>query len=301
MRRKNVLDLVCVLTLNVLQKWQIIHHQCRPLQTASERNSIHPDHRDYQKAYAVVCQTRTTTFQAYLYSSFKNYQIWDLPGQIDYLEPNFDTESIFGGAGAMVWVLDAQDDYAEPVTRLTETVFSLQQLYPDIKYTVFIHKIDSLSNDFLEDIVSDIMQRIMDELNDLGLENPPISFYRTSVYDDSIYEGLSKVLQLMNSQQLPSLEALLNTIGASCKMEKVYLFDVYSKLYFASDTSPVHMEAYGVCSDYIDTIVDLSEIYGWDREKKQITDGNQTPEPESSESIINGIHGCCLYLKEMNK
>ncbi|MCJ1233463.1 hypothetical protein MMC14_001421 [Varicellaria rhodocarpa] len=243
----------------------------------------------------------TIVIKKHSLQSFRNFQIWDLPGQIDFLESNFDTEGIFSSAGAMVWILDAQDDYLESVARLTDTILQLQQLYPDIKYSVFIHKVDSLSSDFRDDTVRDIIQRILDDLNDAGLENPPVSFYATSVYDNSIYEALSKVLQLLNPQ-LATFEALLNTIAGSCKMQKIYLFDVLSKLYIASDTSPVDMAGYTLCSDYIDTIVDLSEIYGWERGQGEQTNGAvQKTEDESAESFISGIRGYCLYLKEMNK
>ena len=210
----------------------------------------------------------------------------------------------------MVWVLDAQDDYIESVSRLTEAILQLSQLYPDIKYSVFIHKVDSLSSDFREDTVRDIIQRIMDDLNDAGLENPPVNFYPTSVYDDSIYEALSKVIQLLMNNQLATFEAMLDTIAASCKMQKLYLFDVLSKLYIASDTSPVDMAGYSLCSDYIDTIVDLSEIYGWDRgglengEETEEANENkalQKSEEGNAESFISGVRGTYLYLKEMNK
>ena len=209
----------------------------------------------------------------------------------------------------MVWILDAQDEYLESVARLTETILQLQQMYPDIKYSVFIHKVDSLGSDFREDTVRDIIQRIMDDLNDAGLENPPVSFYPTSVYDDSIYEALSKVLQLLNPQ-LATFEALLNTMAGSCKMQKLYLFDVLSKLYIASDTSPVDMAGYTLCSDYIDTIMDLSEVYIWERSRLRQAEGNVNGEEDKAlvkadeggaESFINGIRGYSLYLKEMNK
>lgn len=206
-----------------------------------------------------------------------------------------------------MWVLDAQDDYVESVSRLVETIVQLQQTYPDIRYNVFIHKVDSLSSDFREETVRDISERIMDDLNDAGLENPPITFYSTSVYDDSIFDALSKVLQVLNPQ-LGTFEALLNTVAASCKMQKLYLFDVLSKLYIASDTSPVDMAAYSLCADYIDTIVDLSDIYGWERppehngEQRMLGNGEaHIPEEGSAESFISGARGCCLYLKEVNK
>ena len=235
-----------------------------------------------------------------------------MPGQIDFLQTNFDTDSIYSTAGALVWVLDAQDDYIESVGRLIETILQLWQLYPDIKYSVFIHKTDSLSSDYQEDTVNDIKQRIMDDLNDAGLENPPVSFYETSVYDHSIFDALSKVIQILNPQ-LATFEALLNTISASCKMQKLYLFDVYTKLYVASDTAPSDLVGYGLCSDFIDTIVDLSEIYGWERsEPRSLENGIASAENSeeavtpkfdegNAESFVSGIRGAYLYLKEMNK
>jgi len=42
-------------------------------------------------------------------SSFVQFNIWDFPGQIDYLDANtFDSDSIFGGCGALIFVIDAQ-------------------------------------------------------------------------------------------------------------------------------------------------------------------------------------------------
>ena len=214
----------------------------------------------------------------------------------------------------MIWVLDAQDDYLDSIARLTDTILNLQQSHPEIKYTVFIHKVDSLTNDYREDTVRDIIQRIMDDLNDAGLENPPINFYSTSVYDESIYEALSKVVQMLNPQ-LPTFENMLNTISSSCKFQKLYLFDVMTKLYIASDTSPVDQPSYAVCADFIDTIVDLSQIYGWNRDRAKAQRDDKTgevgttedPPPgradadESAESCISGAGPYSIYLKEINK
>ena len=230
-----------------------------------------------------------------------DFQVWDMPGQIDYLDPGFDAESIFGGVGAMIWVLDAVDNYMEPVGRLTETILHLQHSYPDIKYTVFIHKVDSLTEDFRDDTVRDITQRITDDLFDAGLENPPISYYGTSIYDHTIFEAFSRVMQGL-VPQLPTFEALLDTISANCRFEKVYLFDVFSKVYIASDTTPFSSRAYELCSDFIDIIVDLSEVYGWTRD----VDGKEselykTLESQSAESFVCNIKGYHLYLREINR
>ena len=41
-------------------------------------------------------------------TSFVNFQIWDFPGQIDFFEPAFDSDMIFTGTGALIFVIDAQ-------------------------------------------------------------------------------------------------------------------------------------------------------------------------------------------------
>lgn len=46
-------------------------------------------------------------------------------------------------------------------------------------------------------------------------------------------------------------------------MEKVFLVDVVSKIYVATDSSPVDMQTYELCSDMIDVVVDVSCIYGY--------------------------------------
>ena len=46
-------------------------------------------------------------------------------------------------------------------------------------------------------------------------------------------------------------------------MEKAFLFDVVSKIYIATDSSPVDMQSYELCCDMIDVVIDVSCIYGW--------------------------------------
>lgn len=55
----------------------------------------------------------------------------------------------------------------------------------------------------------DIHQRATDDLGDAGFDDVSISFYLTSIYDYSIYESFSKVVQKL-IPQLPKIENLLN-------------------------------------------------------------------------------------------
>lgn len=113
------------------------------------------------------------------------------------------------------------------------------------------------------------------------------SFYLTSIYDHSIFEAFSKVVQKL-IPQLPTLENLLNIFISVCfyfccfvwcfvlslidtppvlqhsGIEKAFLFDVVSKIYIATDSSPVDMQSYELCCDMIDVVIDVSCIYGWE-------------------------------------
>ena len=74
-------------------------------------------------------------------SSFVQFYIWDFPGQIDFFDTvTFDMDMIFGGVGALVFVIDAQDDYLDALAKLNTTVTKAYSVNPKIKFEVFIHK-----------------------------------------------------------------------------------------------------------------------------------------------------------------
>ncbi|EEQ27129.1 GTP-binding protein GTR2 [Microsporum canis CBS 113480] len=241
-------------------------------------------------------ETRPRLLLMGLRSSFMDFQIWDFPGQLEYLEPSFDQEELFSNLGALVWVIDAQDDYLEAVSRLNKTILMIQQYYPHINIEVFIHKVDGLSEEYRSDTFQDIVQRISDELSDAGYENAPIHYYLTSIYDYSVFEAFSKVIQKL-IPQLSTLENLINILSNNSGMEKTYLFDVLSKIYIASDTRPVDMACYEMCSDYIDVIVDISELYSWDHPDRK----PKGPQVSEAESHVILHDKCMIHLMEMNK
>jgi Ras-related GTP-binding protein C/D len=237
-----------------------------------------------------------------------DFQVWDFPGHLDYRDDNlFDAQSIFGDIGALIWVIDAQDEIFDALQQLNETILYVQEKYPSINVEVFVHKIDGLSDDFRADTVQNIQQHVQDELDDHGLQNAPIYFHQTSIYDHTIFEAFSRVIQKL-IPELGTLQSLLTALCANCKIEKAYLFDVLSKIYIATDTSPTDISSYEICSDYIDVVVDISEIYGWDR--SDIVDTTDPVEMEEEERgnqdaesliIVERKNGNYLYLKEINK
>ncbi|XP_055689001.1 ras-related GTP-binding protein C [Lutzomyia longipalpis] len=227
-------------------------------------------------------------------SSFVQFQIWDFPGQIDFFEPTFDSDMIFGGCGALVFVIDAQDEYLEALTKLNQTVTKAYKVNPRIKFEVFIHKVDGVSDDFKMESQRDIHQRATDDLADAGLDQIHLSFHLTSIYDHSIFEAFSKVVQKL-IPQLPTLENLLNILISNSGIEKAFLFDVVSKIYIATDASPVDMQSYELCCDMIDVVIDLSCIYGLQGSTDIAAFDNQ------SSSLIKLNNSTILYLREVNK
>ncbi|KAL7752764.1 GTP-binding protein gtr2 [Sorochytrium milnesiophthora] len=212
----------------------------------------------------------TTKMGIEMVNSFMQFTVADFPGQIDFTDTTtFDVEAIFGetaseitsGCGAVVFVIDAQDEYYEALQRLYLTISTASKYNPNIFFEVFIHKVDGLSEEVKIETQRDIHQRVTDELLDLGLlDNIHLGFYQTSIYDHSIYEAFSKVVQKL-IPQLPTLENILNALCSNSNVEKAFLFDTFTKIYIATDSSPVDMQSYELCSDMIDVMIDIESIY----------------------------------------
>ncbi|CAG8492005.1 10383_t:CDS:2 [Acaulospora morrowiae] len=244
------------------------------------------------------------------FQSFIDFHVWDFPGQLDFFDPTFDTNAIFGEYGALIFVIDAQDDYMEALTRLHDTVTRAYRVNPNLFFEVFIHKVDALSDEYKIETQRDIHQRTTDELADFGLEKVSLGFHLTSIYDRSIFEAFSKVIQKL-IPQLPTLENLLNILCANSGIEKAFLFDINSKIYIATDSSPVDIQSYEICSEMIDVIFDISEIYSKRTSTRNDSGMSQsiksaiqptTDETASDASSLVRLHNdMVLYLKGVNR
>ncbi|EFC50170.1 predicted protein [Naegleria gruberi] len=235
-------------------------------------------------------------------NTFVQFQIWDFPGQIDLFgdTQNFECELIFSGCGAIVYVVDAQDNYLDSISKLAETIQEASKVNDQIAFEIFIHKMDGISDDHKIQIQQDIQQRLNDELNDSEVKVPPnvkIRFHMTSIYDHSIFEAFSKVIQKL-IPQLPTLENLLDMLVTNSRLEKAFLFDVVSKIYIATDATPVDNTTYELCSDMIDVVIDISCIYG---NRINGNEGSSSAYDEETGAVIKLNNGTVLYLREVNK
>lgn len=147
------------------------------------------------------------------------FTIHDFPG--DYYGE--DNPSVFEGANtSLIFVVDAQDEpYDHALQSFTTAVTRAVQVNPNIAVEIFINKVDGelfLSDDAKFDCRRDVMTQVTDELAEAGLHDSiPIRYHLTSIYDHSIYEALSRVVQRL-IPQLPTLENMLNVLVATCSM-----------------------------------------------------------------------------------
>eukprot|EP00614_Pseudopedinella_elastica_P018388 CAMPEP_0172646816 /NCGR_PEP_ID=MMETSP1068-20121228/240431_1 /TAXON_ID=35684 /ORGANISM="Pseudopedinella elastica, Strain CCMP716" /LENGTH=453 /DNA_ID=CAMNT_0013461081 /DNA_START=168 /DNA_END=1530 /DNA_ORIENTATION=+ len=210
---------------------------------------------------------------------FVQFQIWDFPGDFDFAREELiyggqavSPQLVFGPCAALVFVVDAQDEpYQDSLVRLVKTVQLAYQVNPKIAFEVFVHKVDGdlfLTDEQKIDCQHEVQQTVLEDLAEMGLDMVHLTFYLTSIYDHTIFEAFSKVSQkLMPEQHYSTLENLLNDLISNSNMEKSFLFDVVSKIYIATDSNPVDMQSYELCSDMIDVVVDVSCIYGLHRPK----------------------------------
>ena len=81
------------------------------------------------------------------------------------------------------------------------------------------------------------------------------------------FTTLSCDMQKSNQNEIrigfPNAVNFLHLFWQNSGIEKAFLFDVMSKIYIATDSSPVDMQCYELCCDVIDLVIDMSGIYGW--------------------------------------
>ncbi|MBW0464551.1 hypothetical protein O181_004266 [Austropuccinia psidii MF-1] len=209
--------------------------------------------------------------------SFIDFEIWDFPGPLDS-----DSLAIsFAHIGAIVFVIDAQSSYLSTIPQLASTLILAYHTNPDLHFEIFMHKIDAVTPDYRSEIIEQIKDRLTDELSDreLSIYGAPmiavelgqrITYKLTTVYDYSIYDALSRVIMKIIPQQA-ALEHLMNILAQQSGVENCILFDTWSKLYIATDSSPIEKPLLEMCSEFMDIFTDLSELYGVPQQTSPIT------------------------------
>lgn len=158
--------------------------------------------------------------------------------------------------------MDIQDLYQPPITKLVSFVIAAYDQSPQTNLEVFVHKADALSEEYRIDNYRFLQQHILDELIDISSEYEQIqmNFALTSIHDHSLHDAFSRTLH-KSIESLPYLEDLLNIFCYNSQSSKAFLFDLKSRLYVATDASPVDPPTHNLCSDYLLMLNSFGPLY----------------------------------------
>lgn len=223
------------------------------------------------------------------------YKIIEFPGNFSLALASPHNQSVLHSLALLIFVVDAQDQpHSTALDTFSALMKSVHSSNPRCLFEVFIHKVDGdmFAN---EDEKLGIQSKISASLRSQNVVPEP-SYHLTSIYDLSIFESLSKVIQKV-TPQVPFLQKLLDGLAENCNMRKVYLMDVMTKLYIASDSNPADSVSYELCSDVIDVVIDMSCIYGFEQNQQ---DYNEVFDRKST-SMIKLERGVNLCLREIHQ
>ncbi|CAF3313802.1 unnamed protein product [Rotaria socialis] len=216
------------------------------------------------------------------------FQIRDVPGPKTTSLLDFDAYS--SECTTIVFILDATEDCSDAINLLVSSMQWMHSNGHNVRFEVLIHKIDGVHEPDRLDRHSHIQQQVTVMLHECSIEEPLINFYMTSIYDHSIHEAFSKIVQ-NQIRQLRALENMLDLVTASTQLDKIFVCDIYNKIFLASDTKPVESQISELCCDVVDVYTDISSIYG--TSKSPVLDSMSCCTVELSIGLV-------LYLKNIN-
>ncbi|KAJ1664324.1 GTP-binding protein gtr2 [Coemansia sp. RSA 1813] len=196
------------------------------------------------------------TLQQAAYQMVGGITFYDFPG-IDYYSEtqcNMPDPSVYEGENAsIVFVIDSQGDLQTALATLHGIIRTAQSVNPLIPINVFINKVDSLSEELKQDIHHDIQQSVWKAMRYDNLNSSTLQFYLTTVFDDNINEAMSRVIQNLVPHR-GSLQTILDSLCSKSGLDKVFLFDVGTRIYVAGDSSPTDPQIYKFACQTLDAM-----------------------------------------------
>lgn len=208
-------------------------------------------------------------------NDFVEFNLWDVPGQEDITtDKTVDLESTLSKCGAIVFVLDCrqslnqvQNDFNNAVRRLIESIVRVHKIKPSLLVEVFMHKIDALNEPQQMDLLRRVRQQVnegvlarIDNLREAGL---PVNYHLTSIFDSSVFEAFSHVVQQLIIPR-PHVAALLDLLNTQCKIGRSFLFDLQTRLCLCESGSPnmrAESHVYELCSEFVEIVKSIASIY----------------------------------------
>jgi Ras-related GTP-binding protein C/D len=201
-----------------------------------------------------------------------NVEIAEIPGSWSWEESDAVDQLFFAQCQSLIIVIDASsgsDDAPLPASvfsfakRIIARALKVRR-QQGLFIHLFLNKVDAnfrfdpdspqaeaRKASFLESISTAIAQEAKVE----------IQAHCTCIFDNSIHEAFSKVIQrplLANGK----IEQILDIMVTCCRLEKAVLFDLGSKITFGSDSAQTDSNTVSLMQDLLDVIIDMIAIYG---------------------------------------
>ncbi|KAJ2662570.1 GTP-binding protein gtr2 [Coemansia sp. RSA 1200] len=202
------------------------------------------------------------TQQQVAYQMVGGITFYDFPG-IDYYSETHstmpDTAVFEGEHTSLVFVIDSQGDLQTALATLHGVIRTAQSVNPQIPINVFINKVDSLSEELKHDIHHDIQQNVWKTMRYDNLNSSMVQFFLTSIFEGVVNEAMSRVIQSLVPHR-SSLQTILDSLCSKSGLDKVFLFDVSTRVYVAVDSSPTDPQIYKFACQTLEAMDYVGEL-----------------------------------------
>ena len=211
-----------------------------------------------------------------------NFRVVEVSGAWPWEEASSDYDTaLFAKCQSLVYVLDVSDEAQSGMLSGLQTAKRVAtrawRVKPDIHFELFLHKTDrnyrfdtemfSVGNtqqapgDLKLSFVRDVSVQFSELMRSSGWVKPDFVVHCTCIFDSSIHEAFSRVVQrsLLKDGRV---EGLMDLLVSSSNLDKAFLFDVSSKIHFATDTTPADPSLCTLMEDLLEVIGDFGGIYG---------------------------------------
>ncbi|WWC88156.1 uncharacterized protein L201_003061 [Kwoniella dendrophila CBS 6074] len=246
------------------------------------------------------------------YDSIVPIQIWDTPSnfELDQLEVPVNTFS------AVVYVLDMQQDdsYHESILKFVHLMIRIHLINPNIKFHMFIHKSEVLSEDYRGENYAEIQRTTSEEIEDFPYKSLPsqqysnwdledqqtisliinnlisdIRYSMTSVHDVTLKDAWSRVLQ-GGMEMLPAVESLLLDFTSHSSADNTFLFDINSGVILATDNRHRTDDLSEQVTEYLSSFLAFRDLYKHVKRLKSPSNG-EAETVTKEETNVDGNEG----------
>lgn len=168
--------------------------------------------------------------------------LWDCGGQDSFFQSylSSEKETFFNKTDVLIFTFDINN--ITKLNEFSECIKNLMYFSPDAKIFVLFHKMDLIKNKDDREIIFKEKSNIIDELTD---HNPNISYFCTSIWEDTLYKAWSKIVcSLMTN--INTIDRYLKKFIEITDIDEVIVFE---KNTFLDITHVVNTKKHDYCTN----------------------------------------------------